>query len=213
MEFPEWTLRAQPLAEMTLDVGFVVSGGFYFGPAEITSVAQWESQTEPLYAPAIPRHGHYALSASVATRLEELIAYYRDATRLRDKYKKLWNRQPTYFWLRPVLTSGSFEISFPWYDTWEEASALFAALESTIDGEIFDDMDQGWRVTLVASGNRLYLLQSDFDSGEEQACGQCDRDLLRAQVAPVRQRVERLLADLRQALGKDYWSTRTACVE
>jgi hypothetical protein len=208
VDVPEWVSRAKPVDGAVVEVGFLVSESFYFGPENDFSPDQWRTLREPLYQPATERHAGHVLSRALAGSTSELLRHYADVIRLRDKHGKRWVGQPTYFWVRPLIFSpGVFDISFPWYDTWEETKPLLAALEQTIESEIFSDLEQGWEVTIFASGGRLFIRQGDFDSGEEQECVSCDRAELVAQVR-VRERCERILLELRAALGTDYWSRR-----
>ena len=209
MDDPEWVSRTRPVGAAVVEVGFLISDSFYFGPEDDFSPEQWQSLREPLYQPAIERHGNYVLTSALAETPAELVKHYADVIRARDRHGKRWTKQPTYFWIRPLIFSpGTFEISFPWYDTWEESEPLLDALERSGEGEIFSDLDQGWEVAIVASGGRLLMRQGDFDSGEEQECVSCDRTYLTRQVPLLRDRCERMLSELRRALGHDYWSRR-----
>lgn len=206
---PEWVSRAKPVDAALLEVGFLASESFYFGPENDFSPEQWQSLREPLYQPAVARHQGWVLTSALAKSPDELLKHYADVIRLRDKHGKRWTRQPPYFWMRPlVFLPTAFEISFSWYDTWEEATFLLDALESSGEGEIFSDVEQGWEVMIVASGDRLFVRQGDSDSGEEQECISCDRADLVRQVPPLRSRCEQILAKLRQEFGQDYWSRR-----
>jgi hypothetical protein len=208
---PEWVSRAKRVDAAVVDVGFMVSESFYFGPENGFSPEQWESLREPLYQPTVERHGQYVLTSALAATPAELLKYYADVIRMRDKHGKRWAMQPTYFWMRPLIFSPCvYEISFPWYDTWEETKPLLDAIEWPGDGEIFSDVEQGWEVAIVASGDRLLIRQGDFDSGEEQECVSCDRSNLSRQIPLLRDRSERLLSELRHELGHDYWSRRSA---
>lgn len=206
MDDPEWVSRAKPSDAAVVEIGFLISDSFYFGPENDFSPEQWQSLRDPLYRPAIDRHGNYVLTSALSESPAELIKHYADVVRARDKHGKRWARQPTYFWMRPLIFScGVFEISFPWYDTWEETKPLLDALERSGDGELFSDLEQGWEVAIVASGDRLFMRQGDFDSGEEEECVSCDRASLTRQVQPLRDRCEAVLAELRSGLGHDYW--------
>jgi len=205
----EWLSRAKPVDAAIVEIAFVVSQSFYFGPEKEASMKQLQSLREPLYQPAVARHHTYVLTSVLADSPDELLKHYRDVIRLKDKHGKRWTRQPTYFWMRPLIFSPDlFEIGFPWYDTWEEAKPLLAALEAPGEGELFSDVDQGWEVTIVASASRLFIRQGDSDSGEEHECVSCDRSDLARQIPPLRTRCERILANLRHDLGHDYWSRR-----
>jgi hypothetical protein len=209
MDNPEWVTRARPVDGAVIEVGFVISDSFYFGPENDFSLEQWHALQEPLYQPALQRHGHYVLTNALAENRSELLKHYADVIRMRDKYAKQWLMQPPYFWMRPLIFSlGAFDISFPWYDTWEETKHLLDALERSGEGEIFSELEQGWEVAIVASGSRLLIRQGDLDSGEEQVCVSLDRATLTGQITILRDRCNRILSELRRELGHDYWSRR-----
>lgn len=206
---PEWVARANPVHAPLVEVGFVLSDSFYFGPENHFTDKQWQTLREPLYQPPVARHGNYVLTAAVSKSAEELVKYYTDVLRLLKKHSKPWERHQYYFWLRPlILATKEFEVRFPWHDTWEETERLLAALEASGDGEIFSDMDQGWEVSIVARGERLFIRQGDLDTGEEQVCVSCDRVALGQQVPTLRRRCLGILTRLREALGVDCWSRR-----
>ncbi|HEU0298369.1 MAG TPA: hypothetical protein VFR37_02920 [Longimicrobium sp.] len=214
VELPGWAGRARRVEKPTLEVGFIVWDDLYYGPENDFSPGQWKTLREPLYQPAVASHPgnvkHVFTSALDGPALGELARHYADVLRLGEKYARAPG--PPYFWLTPYLFSpGGFEIRFAYHDTRDEAERLFDALESPGDGEIYGDVDQGRELTIFASGDRLFVRHADFDTGQELACIWCDRETLVGQVAPLRSRLERILAELRAALGGDYWSrTSTA---
>ena len=211
IDTPEWVARAKPVEAAAVDVGFLVSDSFYFGPENNFSPEQWKTLREPLYQPKLPRRDRYLLTETLTKpkSRKELFKYYADVIRLIGKYERPWVRQRFYFWVRPLIFwPGVFQIGFPWYDTWEEAKPLLAALEAEREGEIFSDLEQGWEVDIFASGSQLFLRQGDFDSKEEQECVSCDRGRLARQVPRLRDRCERLLSELCAQFGQDYWTRR-----
>jgi hypothetical protein len=206
---PEWISRAKAAANVTVDVGFLISKTFYYGPENGFSQEQWQQLREPLLQPALEQYGDFLLSAALGESVEELIQYYRDVVRISAKHRKEIRQQSPYFWIRPLIFSrGEFAISFPWYDTWEEALPVLNALVATGDGLLFDDLDQGWQLQMFAEGGHLYLRRSDFDSGEEQCIIAANRAQIAGQVPALRNRVAQQLQELTAALGRDYWSRR-----
>lgn len=206
MNAPDWVGRARPVEGATVEVGFFVWEDFYYGPENGFTPEQWETLRAPLYRPALERHGSYVLTRVLADSPGELVRYYADLLRRMDRHGKQAIRQPQYFWLSPLIFStGELEISFPWHDTWEDAERLLDALEASEDGEVFSGIEQGWELTIFASGERLFIRQCD-NTGEEHECVSCDRAGLTRQVPPLRARSGRLLEELRAAFGHDYWS-------
>lgn len=209
IETPEWVSRARAVESAAVDVGFMISDSFYFGPENNFTPEQWKTLREPLYQPKLQCHDKYVLTEALTKRKprKELFKYYADVLRLMEKFGK--PRQPVYFWMRPlVYWAGDFKISFPWYDTWEEARPLLAALEVGRDGDVFEDLEQGWEVNIFASVGRLFLRQGNFDSKEELECVSCDRARLARQVPRLRERTEQVLSELRSHFGQDYWTRR-----
>jgi hypothetical protein len=210
MELPEWAGRAKPVENPILEVGLVVWDDFYYGPKNGFSREQWQTLREPLYQPAMElyhRNVDSALTAALENSVGEMVRHYQDVLRLAEKHGIA--APHSHFRVEPFLFfDGGGEIPFDWHDTREEAEWVFAALESPEDGQIFDGVEQGWEVNVVADGDRLFIRHGNED-GEEFACIRCDRGALVRQVAPLRARLDRILAELRTALGADYWSRRS----
>ena len=208
MDAYEWIDRARPVEVATAEVGFVISETFYHGPANNFSPEVWETLRDPLYQPGVERYRNYVLTHALNHSADELIKYYQDVLRMIDRYGKRVADQRSYFWLRPVLFAlDDFEISFPWYDTWEEAKPLMDALESTRNGAIFSDIEQSWEVKIFATDTELFIRQGNSDSKKEHACVSCDRFNLCQQIPALRARCEHLIAVLRTVLGGDYWTS------
>jgi hypothetical protein len=208
---PDWTNRAKHVEDVTLDVAFVICDTFYYGPENGFSQEQWERLREPLYKPAVQLYqpNNYLLTTDLKGSAAELIRYYQDVVRLVERHGKDMNRQSSYFWMRPLIFArGEFALTFPWYDTWNEAFPLLDALASPNERLVFDDLEQGWKFDAFSHRGSLFLRQGDFDTGEEYAVVAVDREKLAGQVPSLRQRVTFLLRELSAALGHDYWSQR-----
>jgi hypothetical protein len=203
-----WLSRARPVEEPVLEVGFVVWEDVYYGPENGFSLEQWQTLREPLYRPALEFH-HVNVDRVFTRALErstgELARYYADVLRLAAKHGRPPERSS--FWLSPfILLPGEPAIQFSWHDTREDAERFFDALESTPEGVVYGDIEEGWDLKVLAWGGRLFVRHGDFSTGEERACFSCDREALVRQVAPLRARLNRILAELRAVLGGDYWS-------
>jgi hypothetical protein len=209
MDRPDWVDRAIPVEAVTVDVGFLVADTFYYGPENGFSREQWQQLRGPLYQPQLERYGDYVLSAVLDSSAAELTRYYQNVLQLVTQHRKQIGQQSSYFWMRPLLFArGVFAITFPWYDTWGEAIPMLGALTTQSDGLLFQDMDQGWEFQAFAEADRLFLRQSDFDSGEEHFVIATGRVSVAEQVPAVRERVGRVLQELTVAIGQDYWSRR-----
>lgn len=209
MDRPEWISRATPVEAVSVDVGFLISESFYHGPENGFTREQWQQLREPLYRPKAERYGDHMLSSVLDESAAELVRYYQDVLRLVARHRKQIGHQSQYFWMRPLIYArGEFAITFPWYDTWGEATPVLAALAGPGEGVLFHDLEQGWEFHAYAEGDCLFLRQGDFDSGEEHLAVAAGRAQVASQVPAVRERVDRLVRELSAALGRDYWSRR-----
>lgn len=205
MDWPEWLDKARPVEEATIEVGFVIRDSFYYGPEN--AILSKSALREPLYQPQVARYGGLVFTGALETSVEELVNYYADVLRLIRKHCKDLSRQSHYFWLRPMIFStGGFAISFPWYDTWVDCACVLDNFEANSCGIVYSDIEQGWQLDVYADGDRLFLRQTDSDTGEEHCCVCCGRKQLTGQIAPLRVRAARILDHLRQTFGRDLWS-------
>jgi hypothetical protein len=207
MELPDWVERARYVANPVLEVAFTIREDFYYGPANDFSPEQWQTLREPLPKPSLELYHHdlnRVLTAVAERTVGELVRHYRHVLRLAEKHAM--EVPPSHFWITPFLFAGDVTIQFAWHDTRRDAERLFDALEASADGLIYDDVDQGWELDIWARGDRLFIRDADFDTQEERACIWCERAPLVRQVAPLRARLDTILAQLREALGADYWS-------
>lgn len=209
MAKPGWIERAQPMDPVYIDVGFVISESFYHGPANGFTEEQWRELREPLVQPPVERRRRYVMSAALTRSRSELIDHYRDVLRLAEKHRRDIRRCESYFWIRPLIfTDDSFEIPFPWCDTWQEARSVLDGLGAAEEGVLFKDIDQGWRFEAFAEKGKLFLCHSAFDDGEPCAVIATDRARFVEQIPPLRERVERVIQELSAAIGEDFWSGR-----
>lgn len=218
MTLPDWAASAPRVDATTLEIGFDVLESFYHGPANDFTPDEWRRLRTPLYRPAFPMRGRAALSADVAERPEELIRHYEDVLRLLVTHGGDMGRSGYHLALRPILFAGDdLKFTFPWHDTWDEARTVLDAVESAVDGGGYDDIEQGWDLTIHVAGRRLFVRQGDAEFADAdddvrmtRLSAACDRAALVAQVAPLRARCEAILATLRAHLGRDLWTQRPA---
>lgn len=220
MMVPDWTRRATGIEDVTVEIGFLVSPDFYFGPENRFTKEQWESMREPLYTPAAdiyvppPERGcaRYLLTKSLEHSADELIRYYSDVLRLTEKHRKKLVHQRHYFELHPILYSprGEFELRWFYDNSWETAAMTLRNLERRTDGLLDDSIDQGWELKVVGEGDRLYIRVTNPDAepgeAEEIDCVWCDRASIVEQIEPVRERTKRIRGALIAAFPVDYWS-------
>jgi hypothetical protein len=138
-----------------------------------------------------------------------LIRYYQDVLRLIERHGQQADENEQYFWLKPVIyTRGVFDITFSWHDTWVEAETALDNLSATSEGSLYEDFEQGWHFESFAEGARLFLRDSDPDFNKEHVCIVTDRRAFSEQIPTVRERMTRVLQELRTTFGRDYWSGR-----
>jgi hypothetical protein len=207
MDSPKWVERATPVDPVTLEVGFAISDTFYYGPENDITPEQWQTLREPLYQPRVEIFRHYVLSRALDLSATELITYYQDVLRLIARHGKDLRQKSQYFWMRPLIfADGSFDITLSWHDTWEAATSVLDSLASPGDGILYDDLDQGWDFKAYAERDRLFLRESDPDSGTEYVVVSTNRSAVARQAAVLRERVDRVLKNLTAALGQNFWS-------
>lgn len=209
MEHPEWISRAKPVDNVRVEIGFLVSETFYFGPEDDVSAEQWKRLREPLYRPEIELYGDFVLSSSLGHSASELIRYYRDVLRLAAHHRKSRESLASYFWMRPLIFAGDqFDIRFPWSDTWPEANSVLDALAAPGNGELLHDLEQGWEFHAFADAEQLFLRAGVLETREEHFVIATNRSPVVGQIAELRARVSRSMNELIAALGQDYWSHR-----
>jgi hypothetical protein len=209
MERPEWVARATLVDVVTVDMGFVIQDDYYYGPETGMTPGQWQQLREPLYQPQIGRYRNFILSAALEPSAADLIRYYQDVLRCASAHRQDIGKKRHYFWLRPLIFApGEFHVTFPWYDTWKEATGMLTALAAGGDGLLFEDMDQSWAFQAFGEGERLFLRHSDPDADKEHVIVSCDQAPVARQVREVRRRMARVLPELCAAVGQDYWSRK-----
>lgn len=210
------------IEDVVVEIGFLVSPDFYFGPGNRFTEEQWERMREPLYTPAaelyVPPAGagcaRYLLSQTVERSSDELITYYADVLRLIEKHRKKLIRERQYFKMHPILYSprGGFELRYFHNNSWEDAALTLQNLEQRKDGVLDDSIEQGWELEVVGEGDRLFIRVTNPDAepgeAEESDCVWCDRASIVQQIGPLRERMRRIRAALNAAFPVDYWSLR-----
>ena len=133
-----------------------------------------------------------------------------DAFAARGRSRQLAAGSP-HFWLRPAIIAGSATVSsFVWYDTVPEAAALLRALMDaprSADEEVWDDLDQGWRVRILRRGDLIHLVEWNWEDENAVPSGfSFDAAALAREAGAALDRLRALHGFLVDALGHDYWS-------
>ena len=207
MDDIDWLDATTPVDAVELDVGFIIRDTFYYGEPNNFTPEDWQTLREPICQPDLDLFGSFALASNVESKLVSLIDYYKDVVRLAGKHGKNIQNQQSYFWLRPLIyRRDEFTVSFPWYDTHVESQRFLDSIASISEGEIFWDRDQGWELTVYCRNDRTYIREWNPDDNEEHVQINCPSRQLCEQVAGVRERVDRVVGQLRSHFGHDYWS-------
>ena len=201
----DWKKSAILQNNVKVDIGFMVSESFYFGPDNGFTPEQYEELRVPLYQPKLKKSGSFILSSEIVGNEEELIKHYQDVVMKYKEYGKVISKS-THFWNRPIIYNSEFVISFSWHDKFGEGRNVLDNLTSTEDGEIYWDMDQGWELEMVAEEGLIYAREWDPDYEEIHCQVKFDRVEARQQATVLIPTVSTLIKKLSGAIGHDYWT-------
>ncbi|WP_428243474.1 hypothetical protein [Gynuella sp.] len=201
----DWKQSATFQNDVKVDIGFMASDDFYFGPENGFTPEQYEAMRVSLYQPALKKSGSFILSSDVIGHEKELIKHYLDVAKKYAEYQKDISKS-THFWNRPVIYNSNFVISFPWHDNFREGRHVLDSLTSIEDGNIYRDMDQGWELEIVARGDLMYVREWDPDDEEIHCQVKFDRANIRQQATALTTNVSVLIQQLSEALGHDHWT-------
>ena len=172
-----WTAQSVRVEDFRCDIVFHLSTGIQFCDAVTGHIIPGEAASLPM--PDLPIIGTSGVAASTLVgREQELVGHYRSvvaAFARHGRAAQLQRRSP-YFWLKPaIIANGTVLTECPWYDTVPEAEELLRALVSgpdAPDGELWDDLDQGWQMRIVKSAGSVYLAEWDWEQQRQPASGQ-----------------------------------------
>ena len=207
-----WTVRSARVDEFQCDTVFLLSTGIQFCDEATGYIIPGETASLPV--PNLPLIGTHGITASALIgREQELANHYRRVVAAfagHGRAAQLRRRSP-YFWLKPaIIAKGSILTECPYYDTVPEAEALLQALVSgpdAPDGEVWDDLDQGWRLRIVKSNGLICIAEWDCEEQQQPACGQAfDPTQLSHEASAALARLRAVHRFLVEALGRDWWS-------
>ncbi len=165
---------------------------------------------EPLALPSFARADRLRVRSAEAVGHEaELAAYYARVVALARQHGLSFDQVRQYFWIDLRLDNASADVhlSFPWYDTFSAIDHVLRALEGPDEGLVYDDEDQGWAIEIRARNGKFYIREHDPDGDDEPGLAvTLPREGLRARIAPLRARTQKLIASLAQELGADVWT-------
>lgn len=203
----DWYESTTAIASATVEIGFMLSPEFSICSDGIPSLTVG---AEPLKLPTFHRASeHFATTTEAQSHTSELIAYYADVIRLARKYSNSFRQISPYFWMRLSIanTDGTFEVSFPWYDTLREmAPVLTKLVNPPTDGEIHGDIEQGWGIEMDAFNCMLYIREWCSDTDEVHVAARLPLLALSSSSKDALGRARKIIATLTTALTEDAWT-------
>ena len=201
-----WMSEATRAELRLLDIGFVVSDSYYYGPDKDFTQEQWAELREPIPDPGIDKvHGYISFS-SVEDDVGPVVEYYENVGRLAGKHRKPLGPRSPYTWIRPFISFGEKScITCPWYDTKEEAESFLSSFALQAEGEIVGDTDQGWELVACVKGGIAYFHEwdPDYEQGHVSIC--CDYPPVYEAAKCAQIRLNKVIAQLHEKLGVNYW--------
>ncbi len=209
-----WIDRARSLTAFECEVTFGLQPGFYIGPANHITAADWQAAHVPLPPVDLPRRFADRITWTELLGQEPpLIDYYRQVVTLAERHRKRSSLQPfPYFRTKPaVIADGAVLTEFPWNDDVNETAAILTTFMEAGTGPdrlVHCDVDQGLEILVVTKAPATCWIEWDAEGPPPVGGGfAADREELArvAQAALMRMRTahERLI----KALGHDYWTS------
>ncbi len=207
-----WTAQAVRVEDFRCDTLFLISTCIPFCDEVTGHVIPGETALLP--PPDLSVMGVNGVAASsLHGHEQELIRHYQRvvaAFASRGRSGQLRPRSNE-FWLKPAVVAGGTVLTdCLWYDTVPDAEALLLALVGAAeapDGEIWDDLDQGWRIRIVRSGDMTCIAEWNWEDGQARPSGHAFDSLRMARhAAAALARLRELHRHLVEALGRDWWS-------
>ncbi|MGC1304657.1 MAG: hypothetical protein WA840_19985 [Caulobacteraceae bacterium] len=175
-----------------------------------------EALRGPLRAAGLPSvDDGYVATAALVGREQDLAGYYQRliAVLTRRGRTEALTRPFPHFRVQPlILSAGTGLTEFSWVDSVPETASVLEALAGApagadADGLVWDDLDQGWAVRILARGETTYLVEWNWEDEADVPAGYGFRtDALADQAAGALERLTAMHRHLVQALGRDYWS-------
>ena len=207
-----WTGQSVRVKDFRCDVVFHLSTGIRFCDPVTGHIIPGERASLPM--PDFPLIGTSGVAAlAVIGREQELVDHYKSvvaAFARHGRAAQLRRRSP-YFWLKPaIMANDSILTKCLWYDTVPEAEALLRVLVSgpaAPDGELWDDLDQGWQIRIVKEDDLVCVAEWDWEEQRQPASGLAFKSAQLSREASVAlARLHAVHRALVEALGHDWWS-------
>lgn len=206
----EYISESEFIPELKVDIAFIVRTDFYYGDENDFTEEEWKTQRELLYKPQAELFDtFYALSEELGDNMLQLVKYYLSVIDVAKRYNKILAAGSSYFWIRPlVFKKGIDTITFPWYDTLADALPFFTAIQSSEEGCVFDDMDQGWHLVVYTENEKIHFVFGSLEEPEPYWVVSSNRFAIAQMAAYTLKRMEKEIVFLAKQTGKDYWTKR-----
>ena len=207
-----WMARAVRVEEFRCDVVFQLSTGIQFCDAATGHIIPGEVASLPV--PDLPLIGTSGVAAlDVIGREQGLVEHYRGVVAAFARHGRAaqLRRGAPYFWLRPAIIANDTVLTeCSWYDSVPDAEALLRALAGGLgapEGELWDDLDQGWQIRVVKGRDLVCVAEWDWEERRRPASGLAfDPVQLSREASAALGRLHAVHRVLVEALGHDWWS-------
>lgn len=211
-ELPDesWMARARPLGPFMCDAAFRIADSLYVGPDHGIGPDDWERLRVPLDPTDLPcRVANLVAAIDLPGREAALAAHYERLiaeARQHNKPAALSHPFP-YFSVTPLLLEADRPVvTFPWTDDVPQTRAVLTALAGTgANGVVWDEIDQGWFMRIVARDGMLFIAEGDPEEGPDVLL-RVEARAAAAQAGAALARLSTLHAHLIRVFGRDLWS-------
>jgi len=205
----DWINNSKNIEDLEIEICFQLQEDFYTGDPNNHEQFQDEKYLEAVELPSFDRAVVTMARTSEAFQcVDDLAAYNRNIIERAEVLNKSFNEIRQYFWLRLWFwnTEEDVHISFPWYDSLSEMQQFFTWLKGKSATEPYVDMDQGWQIEAIRSGDCLYIRQIDPDDDEEYANISVPFEAFMKVANDVEERAIEIISSLSNNVGADVWS-------
>lgn len=205
----DWIKKSNSIESLDVEICFQLQDSFYIGDPNNHKQLQDERYSEVLDLPSFDRIVEtMARTSEVVQNVDGLVKYYRDIIERADALNIKFNDIRQYFWLRLWFWNAEegARISFPWYDSLSEMQQFFEWLKGDSTGQPYVDMDQGWQLEIIRSGDYLHIRQFDPDGGDEYDNISIPFEAFVNAVSKVEARAIEIISSLSADIGVDVWT-------
>lgn len=205
----DWVKNSRKIKDLDVEICFQLQDNFYVGDPNSHEQLQDEKYREPIELPPFERVVEsMARTSESIENIDELVSYYKTIIEKAEALNKSFNEIRQYFWLRLWFwnTEEDIHISFPWYDSLSEMQQFTTWLKADPEKEAYIDMDQGWQIEAIRSGEYLYIRQTDPDYDEEHASISIPFEIFTKAISEVEVRAIEIILSLSSSVGADVWS-------